>query len=142
MSRDERKEYFDHRLEKHSQNLRTSSSDHVAEMLSVIAATIGCELPPVVVLAKYIDMLMEFPPDLIDIAGHAVLRRHKWNNFPRVAEFIEHIEELYQERQENLRHTQLTMKAYGVSAPAVARGPLRGQGPRSLGESLPNLKKE
>jgi len=95
-------------------NVKRSTNEEVAKMLSVVSAMIGCEIPPTAVLAKYIEMLSEFPADLIEIAGNEVLRKHKWNNFPKLAEFIEPVEELLKARQLVLRSTKQAMKIYGV----------------------------
>jgi hypothetical protein len=82
-------------------------------MLSVVAGMIGCSLPPSPVAAKYIEMLSVYPPDLVDEAGNDVLERHKWNTFPRVAEFIEPMKEMYDLRKQALRDIEKTMKFYG-----------------------------
>ena len=113
-------------------------------MLAVVAGMIGCPIPDTAILTKYIEMLTEYPFDLVDEAGTHVLKRHKWNTFPKVAEFIEPIIEEYHERRAAYRQTQRLYFSYmGKQPPAltVARGPRRGQGPRRIGQSLPKLEK-
>jgi hypothetical protein len=110
-------------------------------MLSVCAAMIQCPIPPQIVITKYIEILCEYPPDLIDIAGREVIKKHKWNNFPKVAEFIDEIKELYFLRKETKRKTEeaigfwknSSIRTVGTSPPS------RGRGPRSLSASLPKM---
>lgn len=97
-------------------------------MLAVVAGMIGCPTPPTAVLAKYIDMLTEYPADLIEYSGDFVLRRHKWNTFPKVAEFIEPITEEYHERTKHLKR----MKTPNV----VIDGPKYDSGPKQIGRFI------
>lgn len=98
--------------DKDKKALVPSSAEQVAQMLAVVAATIGCDIPVTAVLAKYIELLRDYPPDLIEKAGNTVLKKHKWNNFPKIAEFIEPIEEIYNIRRESLRHTLTVIERY------------------------------
>ena len=113
LSAKERNQYLDLMLIKNQRQLEPCSKGHVAKMLSVVAGMIGCSLPPSPVAAKYIEMLSVYPPDLVDEAGNDVLERHKWNTFPRVAEFIEPMKEMYNLRKQALRDIEKTMKFYG-----------------------------
>jgi hypothetical protein len=145
LSPENRKTYLDATLEREAKDLEPATNEQVGKMLAVVAGMIGCPIPPTPVLAKYIEMLTEYPADLIEDAGTFVLKRHKWNTFPKVAEFIEPLLEEYHERRTAYRLTQrLYFSFVGEHPPAltVARGPLRGQGPRRIGQALPEIKKE
>jgi hypothetical protein len=142
---DERKTYLDAALEREAKDLEGASIDQVGHMLAVVAGMIGCPIPPPPVLAKYIEMLTEYPADLVEIGGTFVLKRHKWNTFPKVAEFIEPLLEEYHERQAAYRQTERLYESFvGEKPPALsaAAAPRSGRGPRRLGQALIEMKKE
>jgi hypothetical protein len=140
---DERKAYLDAALERERESLECATNEQVGKMLAVVAGMIGCPIPPTPVLAKYIEMLTEYPADLVEYAGTFVLKRHKWNTFPKVAEFIEPLLEEYHGRRAAYRLTRDLFYVFtGKPAPALtaAAAPRRGQGPRRLGQALPEIK--
>ena len=142
---DERKPYLDKCLEREIKDLEPATHDEIGKMLAVVAGMIGCPIPPTPVLAKYIEMLTKYPADLMDQAGNFVLKRHKWNTYPKVAEFIEPIIEEFHERRAALYQTQrLYYSLTGEHPPVLpaAAGPERGQGPRRIGQALTEIKKE
>jgi len=136
-------EYFHERYRGIIHKLRTSTSDEVAKMLAVVAATIGCEIPPMAVLAKYIDLLGRYSPDLLDYAGDQVLRNHKWNNFPKVAEFIGYIKDEHNDFWHHHAALVGSMNAWGINPPTVptmAMSQRRG-GMKQIGVNLPEIKR-
>jgi len=140
----EQKAYLIAGLERQAETIKQTSNEEVAQMLAVVAATIGSELPHVSVLAKYIQLLAKYPGDLVEYAGISVLEKHKWNNFPRVAEFIEPIKEEYTDRLKIYRQSQNFYKLITEETPpalTVADTPRSGRGPRRLGKSLPDIKR-
>ena len=143
MTQDERIEYLRHNHAQNQESLRNSTTEQVARMLAVVGATIGCPMPPAAVLAKYITMLTRYPPDLIDYAGNCVLEVHKWNTFPKIAEFIDHMKDHHASRRESHISTMQAMARYQIEPPSPdRRAPERGRGPRQIGASLPILNKE
>ena len=137
---DQRKANLDAALEREAKDLEGANSEQVGKMLAVVAGMIGCPIPPTPVLAKYIQMLTEYPADLIEEAGTFVLKRHKWNTFPKVAEFIEPLLEEYHERQAKHRQTRRLYKTFtGQEPPALtaAASPQSGRGPCRLAQALP-----
>tara|TARA_R110002126_G_scaffold284837_2_gene434790 strand:+ start:1295 stop:1732 length:438 start_codon:yes stop_codon:yes gene_type:complete len=144
MTLTERSQYFDANLAKLNKELEPSTTEGIGKMLAVVTAVIGCPMPDQAVLAKYIEMLSKYPPDLIKLSGDTVMKTHKWNNFPKVAEFIEVMAHKYSLRQHALKHTMRAMQTHGVateSGPNVSR-PQAGRGPRHLGATLPDINKK
>jgi len=133
--------YLDHILQRDTERLRASSETSVAEMLAVVAGMIQCPLPPTVVISKYIQMLSEFPQDLLEISMNHVMKTHKWNNFPKLAEFVEVMQPTLNERQQDLRSTKDTIRWYkeGPIRRVGARPPAGGKGPRPLTGLLPKI---
>ena len=142
LSPDQRKAHLDATLKSEAKDLEGANSEQVGKMLAVVAGMIGCPIPPTPVLAKYIQMLTKYPPDLIEMAGTSVLKRHKWNTFPKVAEFIEPLLEEYHERQAAYRQTIRLYTAFTGEALPAAAAPRSGRGPRRLGQALPEVKEE
>jgi len=132
---------LEYSLEQQERLLEPASNDDISKMLSVVVAMIGCPIPPTPVLTKCIEMLSEYPLDLIERAGSDVLRVHVWNSFPRVAEFIQHIDKSHKERLESKRHTQAMLDFYQGKPDMhrIARPRSGGKGPRSLGAVLPQI---
>jgi len=143
MTHEERIEYFTSRYEKYTFQLRPSTNDDVAKMLAVIAATIGCPIPPTPVIAKYIEILRTYSPEMLEYAGNEILKKHKWNNFPKIAEFVEQIKEEHGDIRTTLVHIMESMILYEIKPPGPAPlippkgAPRRGM--KSIGESIPKI---
>ncbi len=120
-------------------SLKPSTTKHVSKMLAVVAAMLSCAIPPTPVLAKYIELLHIYPPDLIEISGNIVIIEYRWNSFPKVADFIRPIRDDYQTRCRDLQRINRIIQMWTTGFVGTA-APKRGQGPRSLGACLPEMK--
>lgn len=101
-------------LNRAHQQLEPTDKERVGKMLAVVAKMIGAPIPDPEVISMYIGILSEYPNDLIDMMGKHVIRTHKYNTFPRVADFEASVRDLLQIRQRNLKETIETRKWYGL----------------------------
>ena len=99
-------------LEKSTERLTPANKDRIGKMLAVVATMIGAPIPSSNVLSNYIQFLSEYPQDLIDIAGKHVVETHRYNTYPRVADFIEPVKELLWARQRNMKDLRQTRVDY------------------------------
>jgi hypothetical protein len=95
LNKTERIAYIEAAQLTNKKKLAPAGADHVTKILTIITAMIACPVPAKAVITKYIQFLMVYPADLLDMASDHILKKHKWNNFPKLAEFIEPMEELY-----------------------------------------------
>ncbi len=137
----DRDNYLDHIFKRDSERIRASTEGSVAEILSVVAAMIGCPVPATVVISKYIQILSKYPHDLLELSAEHVLKNHKWNNFPKVAEFVEPIQEIFTNRQIDFRETKKIIKTYkqGAIRHVGSRPPAGGKGPQPIATTLPKI---
>lgn len=142
LSHEDRLHQLGYSLDYAERQLEPATTEQITQMLSVVAATLGCPIPPIAVITKYIEMLSPYPIDLIDQAGDTVLRKHVWNTFPRVAEFISVLDVEHKERLSAKRNTLDAIAFYegNEGQRALTRPHSGGKGPRSLASVLPELK--
>lgn len=81
--------------------LEPTPDAQVAAKLATVASMLQSKLPPREVRQGYIRMLSVYPPDLLNYACDAVIRKWKYPSFPKIADFIEEIKEAYDERVKN-----------------------------------------
>jgi hypothetical protein len=94
------------------QQLRPAEKDRIGKMLAVVAQMIGAPIPTPNVIAMYIGFLSEYPQDLIDEMGTYVIRHHKFNTYPRVADFEEPVRQTMLNRKRALKETLQARKDY------------------------------
>lgn len=109
---DERRERLDQMLVTSTERIKPADKDRIGKMLAVVASMIGAPIPSPTVLSNYIQFLSEYPQDLIDIMGKHVIDTHRYNTFPRVADFVEPVKELLWARQRNLKDLRQTRIDY------------------------------
>ena len=108
----ERKERLDLMLTNAEKQLKPADRKRIAQMLAVVAEMIGAPMPSEGALAMYIQILGDYPQDLVDMAGKHVIRHHKYNTFPRLADFEEPVRDLLRMRQQNLKETHDARRDY------------------------------
>ena len=99
-------------LEREQARLIPAEKERIGKMLAVVAKMIGAPIPDSETLALYIRFLSEYPQDLIDQMGEYVIRHHKYNTFPRVADFEEPVREQLFWRKQAVKETIETRKMY------------------------------
>jgi len=99
-------------LEREQARLIPAEKERIGKMLAVVAKMIGAPIPDAETLALYIRFLGEYPQDLIDQMGEYVIRHHKYNTFPRVADFEEPVREQLFWRKQAVKETIETRKMY------------------------------
>lgn len=124
-----------------NEQLRPAGIDQVQRMLTVLAATMQCKMPPQEALLKYFDILKEYPVDLLDFAMNEYLRKSTYQKFPLIAELTTEMDEQMQLRRSEKKHIRETQLSYRFPvSPTIAPGePTKRQvgGPRQIGISLP-----
>ncbi len=118
----------------YTEMLRPTHPDDVSKMLQVVAGMIGCPIPEPVVISQYIKILSEYPADLLDLSQTAIIKTHKWNNFPKVADFCYHMEEMLQIRRRMLRDTQEALVIWSGREEREKRPRGAYKGPRHVSE--------
>ena len=134
MEPQERLTYLIFQEQNHTEMLRPTHPDEVSKMLQVVAGMIGCPIPEPVVISQYIKILSEYPTDLLDLSQTAVIKTHKWNNFPKVADFCYHMEELLQMRRRMLQDTQHQLVLWSGREKPKMRSRGAHKGPRHVSE--------
>jgi len=111
------------KLKKYDDMLEPAGNDYVQKMLTTIAVTLNVDLPQREGLAMYFKMLSEYPRSLLQQSGMTVLETHKYNTFPKPADFINPIRDEYRD----IKKTRDYIARAGSSKPALQarRGPKR-----------------
>ena len=118
--------------------LEPTADAEVAQKLATVAAMLQSKLPPKEVRQGYIRLLSSYPPDLLNHACEAVIKKWKYPSFPKVADFIEEIKEEYDDRVRNKLWWQERINASAWSEPP----PRSARGARPIGSVTAKIKEK
>jgi hypothetical protein len=123
-------------LNKIEASLFPANKDMIQKMLTAVAVTLQLEIPTDEALRNYFHLFKKYPEDLLRMAGESVLKEHRYPRFPFPADFIKHIDDLYEDRLRDRRYwkDKQIRSQRGITRPAEGQGP---RGPRRLSEFKP-----
>jgi hypothetical protein len=128
-------------LSKIEASLFPANKDMIQKMLTAVAVTLQIEVPTDEALRNYFHLFKKYPEDLLRMAGESVLKEHRYPRFPFPADFLKHIDDLYEDRLKDKRYwlDKQIRSQRGITAPAAGQG---RRGPRRLSEFKPKQEKK
>tara|TARA_R100001594_G_scaffold144211_1_gene193027 strand:- start:4434 stop:4994 length:561 start_codon:yes stop_codon:yes gene_type:complete len=102
---DERKKTLDAWEKRDIEKLQPSTHENVVRNLKVVAGFLRCDLPENTILKEYIKFLADYPNDLLEYACEQVVKSYKWSDFPKIADFVQHMESEFQFRKISYKET-------------------------------------
>lgn len=112
LTHEEREIYFSDKLIRANQLLEPAGNDYVEKLLTTIAVTQQCKMPAEEALLKYFDLLSQYPPDLLHMAGNDYLIKCKYQKFPLISEITADINEIWEMRKKALKETIQSRDSY------------------------------
>jgi hypothetical protein len=134
-----------HLVEMHlqaEQSLTPIEPEYLQKVLSVTAATLQCPLPPATVLGQYMKMLGRYPKDLVEMATDEIVRQHKWNTFPRIADWCSKMDELLETRKRNAMEVEQTIAMWNGDTITLQGQSRYDNKPKGLGNAAANVLKK
>ena len=134
----ERTEYVKNRISELEKLLQPSDPEFVFNVIGGLANALGVEAPNHKRIAMfYVPELQKFPPDILERASNEVFRSWYYNNFPRVAHFCRHADEMLSERQISLRDAQEWLRPALTTQEQGSASTRKLSGPKRISDCLP-----
>lgn len=134
----ERTEYVETEISRLEALLQPSDPEFVFNLIGGLANALGVEAPNHKRIAMfYVPELQKFPPDILERASNAVFRSWEYNNFPRVAHFCSHADEMLSERQILLSQTRKWLRPNVTTQKQGSASTRKLSGPKQISDCLP-----
>tara|TARA_R100000664_G_scaffold33929_1_gene52856 strand:+ start:360 stop:794 length:435 start_codon:yes stop_codon:yes gene_type:complete len=134
----ERTEYVKTEIFRLEALLQPSDPEFVFNLIGGLANALGVEAPDHKRIAMfYVPELQKFPPDILERASDEVFRSWEYNNFPRVAHFCSHADEMLSERQILLSETRKWLGPNVTTQKQGSASTRKLSGPKRISDCLP-----